>query len=141
MSNDHTTVKICDFGVSIDLNIDNATTRCGTDDYMAPEVVNCPYKTEWWHYKDRTDLYYDTSADIWALGVMTYELCVGMTPLIDTSSKDNWLPKFPQFLSADVINFISSCLNIDPGLRPTATMLKQSKWIKNAQNTLRLTKV
>ena len=41
---------------------------CGTLDYLPPEMVS----------KTRTD--YDKSIDIWGLGILTYEFCVGHPP-------------------------------------------------------------
>lgn len=45
----------------------------GTLDYMAPEVLACTDR-------DRPDLAYGLSADIWALGAMLHELMLGRTP-------------------------------------------------------------
>ena len=55
-------------------------TRVGTLDYMAPEVVNCPRKRNPQDWKDRTDLHYTAAVDVWALGVLVYELCLGEPP-------------------------------------------------------------
>eukprot|EP00955_Chlamydomonas_euryale_P080748 363466-Chlamydomonas_euryale.AAC.6 len=37
-------LKLCDFGLAIDLREERAVTRAGTLEYMAPEVLNCPFK-------------------------------------------------------------------------------------------------
>lgn len=41
-------------------------TFCGTLDYASPEIL--------------CGNYYDYGVDIWALGVLAYELCAGITP-------------------------------------------------------------
>lgn len=55
-------------------------TRAGTFEYMAPEVLVCPRKAHPQENKERCDLQYGFGADIWALGVLAYELLVGRVP-------------------------------------------------------------
>lgn len=61
-------VKLCDFGWS---NFQKGqlkrTTFCGTLDYLAPEMVEEGHQ-------------HDLTVDIWALGVLIYELCTGHSP-------------------------------------------------------------
>ena len=57
--------KLCDFGWSA-LVESSRQTFCGTLDYAAPEVV------------ERKQ--YDTSVDIWCIGILTYELLTGRAP-------------------------------------------------------------
>lgn len=121
-------VKLCDFGFSIDMKREFAVTKCGYVRYMAPEVMRCPIKESFWDNKDRIDLKYDaTKVDVWALGIMTYELLVGMTPVM--LEKHVPMPQFPKSLSTNAIDFISACLNRCPCLRPTVQQLQESKWI------------
>lgn len=59
-------VKLCDFGWATH-NIDKKRkTICGTYDYMAPQLI--------------FEELYDCSVDIWALGILLYELLHGVTP-------------------------------------------------------------
>ncbi|KAG2433390.1 hypothetical protein HXX76_008449 [Chlamydomonas incerta] len=74
-------LKLADFGVSIDLGRERAVTRAGTTCYMAPEVVRCPLKHRPEDNKNDPRLAYGTACDIWAVGVLAYELLVGFTPL------------------------------------------------------------
>ena len=53
-------IKICDMGWAADDIHRKRTTFCGTYEYMSPEMV---------HEKK-----YDYKIDIWALGVLLYEL-------------------------------------------------------------------
>lgn len=69
-------VKVLDFGVSKDLNADDAPATAtgipiGSPAYMSPEQVSAA--------KD-----IDTRTDIWSLGILMYELIVGMRPFDGT---------------------------------------------------------
>jgi aurora kinase len=59
-------IKLADFGWSVHDPKNRRKTSCGTPEYFPPELV------------DRQP--YDTSADLWCLGVFCYELLVGKTP-------------------------------------------------------------
>lgn len=60
-------MKLGDFGWSV-YNVDKAlrSTQCGTPLYLAPELIG---KGE-----------YSDSVDVWAIGVLTYELLTGEVP-------------------------------------------------------------
>ncbi|KAG0289865.1 hypothetical protein BGZ96_006650 [Linnemannia gamsii] len=62
-------VKLTDFGLAkvIDMDSPLLTTRCGSEDYAAPEIIlGQPYDGR--------------EADIWSLGVVLYALLVGFLP-------------------------------------------------------------
>ena len=58
-------VMITDFGFCASSST-RRKTKCGTLDYMAPEIMNLGG--------------YDHKVDIWAVGILMYELLVGKTP-------------------------------------------------------------
>ncbi|KAI1312639.1 hypothetical protein EDD11_002911 [Mortierella claussenii] len=63
------TVKLTDFGLAkvIEQDAPLLTTRCGSEDYAAPEIIlGQPYDGR--------------EADIWSLGVVLYALLVGFLP-------------------------------------------------------------
>ncbi len=63
-------MKLCDFGWSVNLlRSEKRTTFCGTFEYMVPEIV-CEEK-------------YDTGVDIWALGILLYEMVILLLVLIN----------------------------------------------------------
>ncbi|GIL54034.1 hypothetical protein Vafri_9589 [Volvox africanus] len=49
-------------------------------DYMAPEVLRCPLKSRMEENKDNEFLSYTTAVDVWAVGVLAYELLTGILP-------------------------------------------------------------
>ena len=66
-------VKLCDFGWSTHTIDERRTTFCGTVDYVAPELV----------YSEP----YDEKVDLWAVGILTFELIMGHAPF--TGSNEN----------------------------------------------------
>ena len=59
-------IKIADFGWSVHAPTSRRTTLCGTLDYLPPEMVE--------------GREHDATADVWSLGVLTYEFLVGSPP-------------------------------------------------------------
>lgn len=59
-------VKICDLGWAAEDIKQNRKTFCGTYEYMAPEMV--------------LERQYNYKIDIWALGILLYELTHGVAP-------------------------------------------------------------
>lgn len=59
-------LKLCDFGWAVSTENKLRKTFCGTPLYISPEVL----KGEC----------YDEMSDIWALGILTYEMLVGELP-------------------------------------------------------------
>ena len=69
-------LKLADFGCSNfkEMHGDARETFCGTFEYLAPEMINCVGHTE--------------KVDIWAVGVLIYELLVGRSPFVPIDAKD-----------------------------------------------------
>lgn len=129
-------MKICDFGVAIDVEEESAVTRAGTLDYMAPEVLKCPYKRFPEDNKDNPRLHYSDRVDTWAVGILAYELLVGFPPFIDetkprTESRIQCSsPVFPNKLSEQAKDFISLALSKDAARRPSSRDLLNHPWIQ-----------
>ena len=67
-------VKLCDFGWSVYRGSQLRTTFCGTPLYLSPEIL--------------VGDSYDESVDIWALGIILYEMVVGEGPFKITRSEE-----------------------------------------------------
>ncbi|KAJ3417613.1 calcium calmodulin-dependent protein kinase type 1G [Chytridiales sp. JEL 0842] len=122
------TLKIGDFGVSVVENgFSNVGGFSGTKPYMAPEV-----------FQKKS---YGRPVDIWAVGIVTYELFYGYTPFPITakmfdSKVLSIMKKGPAFdgpyktkPSREAISFIKRLLNMDPDKRPTAIEALQDPWL------------
>ncbi|KXZ43316.1 hypothetical protein GPECTOR_94g638 [Gonium pectorale] len=128
-------LKLGDFGLAIDLREERAVTRAGTLDYMAPEVLRCPFKSRPEENKDNERLHYSARVDAWAVGVLTYELLVGFPPFFDqsrTSTEDrivHSMPAFPAGMSEEAKSFITSALSKHAAERPTILEMLHHPWI------------
>ncbi|KAF2861337.1 kinase-like protein [Piedraia hortae CBS 480.64] len=127
-------IKLCDFGVSSELENSVADTFVGTGTYMAPErIQGSPYTVK---------------SDVWSVGLALMELAIGKFPFSMPSEEDDEdepsgpqgildllqqivlepspkLPKsdaFPQILE----DFVEKCLMKDPADRPTPQELYDS---------------
>ena len=110
-------VKLTDFGLSKDLVGDGKTaTFCGTSEYLAPEVV--------------MQMPYSYPIDIWALGILCYEMILGATPFYDENKAKLFSnivsaqPYFPPQLDRRIADFISKLLCKNPEERPTFEDMK-----------------
>ncbi|PNH09599.1 Serine/threonine-protein kinase Aurora-3 [Tetrabaena socialis] len=128
-------LKLGDFGLAIDLREERAVTRAGTLDYMAPEVLRCPFKSRPEENKDNERLHYSARVDAWAVGVLTYELLVGFPPFFDqsrTSTEErivHSMPAFPAGMSEEAKSFITSALSKHAAERPTILEMLHHPWI------------
>lgn len=72
MVNEDGYLKLIDYGLAKILKESDVTqTYCGTPEYLAPEMV--------------LQQGHDRMVDWWALGVLTFELIVGVTPFYNKS--------------------------------------------------------
>lgn len=70
------TIRLCDFGFSINNYEERPKSFLGTLEYMAPEIIM------------NKRLVYDSSVDIWSLGVLAYECIVGVSPFFHPCEKE-----------------------------------------------------
>jgi mitogen-activated protein kinase kinase len=116
-------IKLCDFGVSSELEGSVAETFVGTGTYMAPERIQ--------------GAQYTVKSDVWSVGLTLMELAIGKFPFNNDASDEPGgpqgildllqqivlepapkLPKsdaFPNILE----DMITKCLMKDPSQRPT----------------------
>lgn len=92
-------IKITDFGLSrLEVNLNEATTMCGTPEYLAPEIV--------------LKQGYGKPADWWTLGSIIYEMIVGIPPFytqnrVELFDKIKFQdPNYPKYISNSTKQFL-----------------------------------
>lgn len=120
--NNNGVLKIADFGWSIHCPTKKRDTFCGTLDYLPPEIVN--------------GTNYDFNVDLWCLGVLIYEFCVGIPPFQSKNTNETYKlinklqVNYPNFLSNEVVDLMSKLLQKDPYKRLSLKDVKNHPWIK-----------
>jgi serine/threonine protein kinase len=113
-------IKICDFGWCAEGN-NERSTYCGTLDYMAPEVLK--------------GYNYTNKVDIWALGILLFEMTHGQPPFNAKSDaeKSRLIRRgefdFKEDLSSECKDLIKLILRDPPESRPTISAILKHSWI------------
>lgn len=114
-------LKISDFGWSVRALNSQRRTMCGTVDYMSPEVIE--------------NKMYDQSVDIWALGILTYELATGTAPFHSKDKNQRFKNirsvycRYPSYLSDEIVEFIYKLLQKDPKKRMSLEQVLKDPFI------------
>ena len=119
-------VKLGDFGIAkgFQKTMDKAKTMVGTPYYLSPEILeNKPY---------------DSKSDIWALGVLLYEMMTFKMPFNANSlpmlsvkiMRGNYIPP-PTIYTKDLRELVAKCLTIDAKMRPTIDEILKTPLIQN----------
>ena len=119
-------IVLCDFGWSV-ISDSLCNTQCGTLEYFAPEIV--------------MNTTYDKSIDLWNVGVLTYELLIGITPfecdfIGDHKEERNIYENivnirydFPSYISSKARHFIKSLLRYAEN-RMTLAEAMNHRWLE-----------
>ena len=114
-------LKLTDFGGSNYLEGKVRYTTAGTQLYHSPEML--------------LKKGYDTRVDIWAIGVLIFELLVGRPPFVSDSQhsiEDNIVHgrvNWPNSMNLLAKNLITKLLKLDPDQRPTLEEILQHQFI------------
>ena len=143
-------IKIIDFGFARYLEQDElAGSLVGTPMYMEPSIL----KTFMTSKSRVVDGFYDKKVDVWSLGILTYELLIGIVPFVarnikglfhSVEQRDFCIPKEEKRnfqLSEAAINFIDKTLNIDMNMRPLPEELIKDPWIMGKFNRKKIYKM
>lgn len=132
-------VKLCDFGVSGQLDRSLAKTNIGCQSYMAPERI----KGESQNFLGT----YTVSSDVWSLGLSIVEFAVGRYPYPPETYSNVFAqltaivhgdpPALPDGYSKTADDFVAACLQKDAKKRPTYAQLLRHPFLATeaAQDT------
>ncbi|KAF6256038.1 kinase-like domain-containing protein [Scenedesmus sp. NREL 46B-D3] len=130
--------RLGDFGLAIRFDEEVPFSRSGTLDYMAPEVLRNPSvpfqegkSVDVATLAARGVKPYGPPVDVWAAGVLAYELVCGRPPFeVEDEAQTAALIMYMD-------EFVKAALVKSPEARPTATALLKHPWIvSNLQRTM-----
>mmetsp|Transcript_28785 Transcript_28785/g.61228 ORF Transcript_28785/g.61228 Transcript_28785/m.61228 type:complete len:968 (-) Transcript_28785:263-3166(-) len=127
---DRDEVRICDFGWSAEVQREQALrTTCGTPQYWPPEIYEMADQ--------------GVGVDLWALGILVFELLVGHAPFWGTREELrakvlNVHLAWPERLfSPEAAGVFQSLLKRNPSERASAaTLLERDPWVRQALQAL-----
>lgn len=77
-------VKVTDFGFASYLEPGKGLDYfCGSDDHMAPEIIQLEGNPEDVNELKKKGMTYNEKVDIWAIGIITFEMFTAETPFLD----------------------------------------------------------
>ena len=148
------TLRLADFGWATHAPNSRRTVMCGTPDYIAPEMLGetraaaaaqlepCAAEAKEagegarnTRGKQLVCATYCEKVDIWALGVLTYELLVGVPPFVEPTLEATYARarradlRYPPCVSAAAREFIGSLVQCEPAKRLSAAEVLQHPWI------------
>ncbi|KZT70918.1 MAP kinase [Daedalea quercina L-15889] len=125
-------IKLCDFGVSGQLEKSLAKTNIGCQSYMAPERIKGESQNNVGTYT--------VSSDVWSLGLSMIEMAIGRYPYPPETYANVFAqltaivhgdpPELPEDFSDDSRDFVARCLHKVPELRATYAELLEHPFLQ-----------
>ncbi|KAH9832228.1 kinase-like protein [Rhodofomes roseus] len=125
-------IKLCDFGVSGQLEKSLAKTNIGCQSYMAPERIKGESQNNIGTYT--------VSSDVWSLGLSMIEMAIGRYPYPPETYANVFAqltaivhgdpPELPEHYSDDSRDFVARCLHKVPELRATYAELLDHPFLR-----------
>ncbi|CAG9461754.1 unnamed protein product [Pedinophyceae sp. YPF-701] len=140
-------LKLADFGLAIVSTEEKLQSRIGTLEFMAPEILRMrdkPAEGEAQRLSESSlelqERGYTWAVDVWAIGVMVYELLNGRSPFHSKEKSTSTMKRailkkditWPEHFSPAAIDFLSRCLNRDHTQRPTAAQLLRHELVQSS---------
>jgi serine/threonine protein kinase len=120
IENDKPHVKLGDFGISTSFNLVKLKSRdqVGTDIYQAPEIV--------------LNQQYDEKVDIWAAGVVLYQLIMLKNPFVGDLKTAITHKQYKRSNASKGMNdLIDVVFTVDPTLRPTTKDILEIAFVRH----------
>ena len=120
-------IKLGDFGIAKVIKSKKAQTMVGTPYYLSPEIIS--------------SMPYDDKSDIWALGVLLYELMTfkmpfsaNSLPLLKIKINRGVFKPPPNAYSTEIRDLLNKCLTLKPEQRPSINEILNLPLIKDRIN-------
>jgi serine/threonine protein kinase len=126
-------LKLGDFGLSVRLgpNQNTCTKKCGTPNYVAPEIL-----------EKREKRGYSLEVDVWSMGCVLYCMLVGVPPFQSQSVKETCVKihsgkySIPSFVSDDARDLITKMLHMNPKKRATLDDIQQHSFLRMVSSNI-----
>lgn len=116
-------LKLADFGLS-KLTKEPTFSFCGSPEYLSPEML--------------THKGHNSKSDIYQIGVLMYEMLVGLPPFYDDMNTEKMFDSIvsdkislPYWLSRNARSLLLQLLDKNPSKRPDACEIKQHLWLRD----------
>ena len=128
-------IKLCDFGWCCETNLNDRKSFCGTFEYMAPEIIK--------------EIPYGKPVDIWALGILLYELYFGVSPFNSNKQNEEQTQEIinnimqnklffnRKSIAYDMKDLITHMLENDVNKRYTIDEVVSHPWFKKCKNKIK----